>query len=329
MTLSKFFFTLSVVCFATVASAQISEPGTPWSFTNKNKSIFKSSIDTKFFAKPDIEAIVYSGIQREPSAALVALVAERTERPRVLFHLSDEKLRHRNRIYSQFDLVVRNYFDPRLAWSRNVVFFPLGWTEAFAGPPDGNDPAKAHLWSFCGAKKASRDEMVTEFSSLAGGFLHLTSGWNSEDQLPAIEVRKVYSNSVFVLCPFGNAHFDTFRIMEALQAGAIPVVVKFLGRDFAKYTFGKHPFLVADSWREAAVKIEKLSQNPVELQELQSRTGDWYQSYLSALVEKARIILSAPRSREARSPLVEQARAARLDLVLIMSVARRFRRYRK
>lgn len=57
MTLSKFFFTLSLVCFATVVSAQISEPGTPWSFAAKNKTILKSGVDTKFFTKPDITAL--------------------------------------------------------------------------------------------------------------------------------------------------------------------------------------------------------------------------------------------------------------------------------
>jgi hypothetical protein len=275
------------------------------------------------------QVVVYSGIQREPSPDLRAFLAEKVTGRRVLFHLSDEKLRHRNAIYSQFDLVVRNYFDPRLSWKKNVVFFPLGWTKEFAGRPIDSAEAKAHLWSFCGATKASRTQMLQEFSAVNGGFVHLSSGWNAEDQLPPSEVKKVYSDSVFVLCPFGNAHFDTFRIMEALQAGAIPVVTKFLGRDFARYTFGDHPFLVAEDWAEAAGKLRELSDDPTRLQEYQSRVQAWYQNYLHSLQEKIRQIIVAPGSPEARKHLVPHSRDARFDVALMLSIARAFTKYRR
>lgn len=281
------------------------------------------------FSLHNTQVVVYSGIQREPSPELQAFLAEKIIGPKILFHLSDEKLRHRNAMYSQFDLVVRNYFDPRLSWKKDVVFFPLGWTKDFAGPPNQFTGQRTHLWSFCGATKASRTEMLQEFSAVNGGFVHLSSGWNAEDQLPPSEVKKVYSDSVFVLCPFGNAHFDTFRIMEALQAGAIPVVTKFLGRDFARYTFGDHPFLVAENWTEAAEKLRGLSDDPTRLQEYQARVQAWYQNYLHSLQEKIRRILVAPGSPEARKHLVPHSRDARFDVALIISVARAFTKYRR
>lgn len=278
---------------------------------------------------PNTQVVVYSGIQREPSPELQAFLAEKVTGPRVLFHLSDEKLRHRNDIYSQFDLVVRNYFDPRLSWKKNVVFFPLGWTKDFAGAPLEFTGQREHLWSFCGATKASRTQMLQEFSAVSGSFVHLSSGWDAEDQLPPSEVKKVYSDSVFVLCPFGNAHFDTFRIMEALQAGAIPVVTKFLRRDFARYTFGNHPFLVAENWAEAADKMRELDDDPTRVQEYQARVQAWYQNYLHSLQEKVGEILEAPGSPEARKHLVPHSRDARFDLTLMISVARVFAKYRR
>ncbi len=277
----------------------------------------------------DADVIIYSGIQREPKTELLDFLQGEARSSRVLFHLSDEKLRHRNRIYSQFDLVVRNYFDPRLAWRKNVVFFPLGWTDAFGGDVVPLDAPKTYLWSFCGAEKVSREKLVDAFSSLAGGFLHLTSGWNSDDQLAPTEVKNVYSESTFVLCPAGNAHFDTFRIMEALQAGAIPVVVKFLGRDFAKYTFGEHPFLVANSWHDAATLIQKASASPSQLQEWQVSVRAWYLAYVAGLEEKVRQILLSPNSAEAKRPLTSQSQRARFDLALILAVTQRFGRYRR
>ena len=280
-------------------------------------------------AAVDLEIIIYSGIQREPKTELLDVVQDGARSPRVLFHLSDEKLRHRNRVYSEFDLVVRNYFDPRLAWRKNVVFFPLGWTDAFGGDLVRLDAPKTYLWSFCGAKKVSREKLVDAFSSLAGGFLHLTSGWNSDDQLAPTKVKNVYSESTFVLCPAGNAHFDTFRIMEALQAGAIPVVVKFLGRDFAKYTFGEHPFLVANSWQDAAKIIQKASASPSQLQEWRASVRAWYLAYVAGLEKKVRQILLSPNSAEAKRPLTLQSQRARFDLALIFAVTQRFGRYRR
>jgi hypothetical protein len=273
--------------------------------------------------------VVYSGIQREPSPELQGWLAEKVTGPMVLFHLSDEKLRHRNAIYSEFDLVVRNYFDPRLSWKKNVVFFPLGWTKDFAGAPFEFTGSRTHLWSFCGATKASRTQMLQEFSAVNDGFVHLSSGWNAEDQLPPSEVKKVYSDSVFVLCPFGNAHFDTFRIMEALQAGAIPVITKFLRRDFARYTFGDHPFLVAENWAEAADKLRELADDSTRLQEYQAKVQAWYQNYLHSLQEKIRQILLTPGSPEARKHLVPHSRDARFDVALMISVARAFAKYRR
>jgi len=276
----------------------------------------------------ETEVVVYSGIQREPSPELVSLIKTPRRFRRILVHISDEKLRHRNRVYSQFDVVLRNYFDPRMAWRKNVLFFPLGWTSMFG--PNNSSPGETslHTWSFCGAAKADRSVMLREFGSVEGGFHHLSSGWNSDDQLPPREVRKIYEDSTFVLCPQGNAHIDTFRVMEALQAGAIPVTTKFLGRDFFRYTFGNHPFVVARDWSAAASMVNEIQADSQRAMAYRLEVRHWYQEYLERLTLGVReAILDGAMGRQ--SVLNHSARMfARWDFLLMVNVWLRFRRYR-
>lgn len=59
------------------------------------------------------------------------------------------------------------------------------------------------------------------------GYLHFSPAWhpntNNNDYLPPEEYARIMQDSVFVLCPKGHS-IDQFRIYEALEAGAIPVM---------------------------------------------------------------------------------------------------------
>lgn len=249
--------------------------------------------------------VVYSGLQREPSANIVE-ISEDGAGNKVLIHLSDEKLRHRRRIYSRFSTVFRNYFDPRLSFRRNVFQLPLGWTFAFSG----SEPTlrlSQHLWSFCGAVKADRRIMLDSFAPLEGGFVHIASGWNSDDQLAPAEMKKIYDNSTFVLCPQGNAHVDSFRVMEALQSGSVPVTVKFLGKDFFRYTFGDHPFIVANDWGHAAELVAEFRDKPDEATALREKVATWYRGYVGDLSSDIAAIGRGERRRDLRSPFPEES----------------------
>lgn len=276
------------------------------------------------------EIFVYSGIQRKTAPALLKALEKPTRYTRVLLHLSDEKLRHDRGAYRKFDLVVRNYYDPRLLWRRNVVFIPLGWTESFGGEPDRGLSSRHYLWAFCGAVKGDRKKMVEIFAGVPEGWSYFSSGWNSSDQLASDEVRDLYANSHFVLCPGGNAHYDTFRVMEALQAGAVPVIVRFLGRDFMKYTFGEHPFLVADSWADAAVQVRALHEDRDQLRQRQIIVQTWYEKYRSSLESALSDLLSQPSPRNIRRyRALTISRLASLDLPLVLRVFFKFRKFRR
>jgi len=250
-------------------------------------------------------------------------------RRRVLWHTSDEKMRHRGAMYKSFDAVIRNHFDPRMGWKKNVVTFPLGYLAGFVGEPRQKAGPRKYLWAFCGAGyKGQRKAMLDSFADFPEGFLHLASGWSSApgdgEPLSQEDLVAVYGDSEFVLCPQGINHPDTFRIMEALQAGAIPVMVKFLGRDYAKYTFGRHPFIVANTWTEAADILRSFHNNPALLAQKRQEVHDWYAHYRQQLLHYFRRIVTSdvPPAREWEVFRIQ--RLARWNLVFMIQVWRRF-----
>jgi hypothetical protein len=279
--------------------------------------------------QPNTELVIYSRIEQDPSPELETLASLAGPGRRILVHLSDEKLRHHNSLYKAFDVVFRNYFDPRIAWRRNVVFIPLGWTSTFGDHATQPKLSPSFSWSFCGATKADRKSMVDHFVRIPGGFHHFSSGWNSDDQLPPEKVRDIYNDSLFVLCPQGNAHIDTFRVMEALQVGAIPVAISFLGRDFFRYTFGEHPFIVEKDWATAASRVRALLAEPSEALAYRRRVQEWYSRYLYELMSMAAALAEGRISPAHGRVRNHHVWWSRFDLQLMVAIALRFRGYRR
>ena len=249
---------------------------------------------------------------------------------KIVWHTSDEKVRNRGEFYSLFDAVIRSYFDPRLAWKKNVVTFPLGYLSGFMGEPLASDSDRANLWSFCGAGYAHRRDMLKAFDGVPRGHVHIANGWTqSPEALSQEDLFSLYADSDFVLCPAGVNHFDSFRIMEALQAGAIPVCVEFLGRDFLKYTFGSHPMIIAKNWQEAAEIIQSYAESPSSVLEKRREVQSWYQDYRKSLFSVFRMIAleRVPKAKD-WEPLRYQKRS-RWDIVLMARVRWWFRPSRK
>lgn len=250
-------------------------------------------------------------------------------RRRVLWHTSDEKMRHRGVMYAGFDAVIRNHFDPRMGWKKNVVTFPLGYLSGFVGEPRTDVGPRKYLWAFVGAGyKRQRQDLMDAFADFPHGYMRLSSGWSSSpgdlEPISQEELASVYAESDFVLCPQGINHPDTFRIMEALQCGAIPVMVKFLGRDYARYTFGNHPFVVANTWSEAAEILRHFHENPELLSKRKKEANDWYVAYRRQLLHFFRRIVTSDVPSPREWEVFRIQRGARWNLPFIFQVWRRF-----
>jgi hypothetical protein len=98
---------------------------------------------------------------------------------------------------------------------------PLGWTpHAVDLPPE--PPEKTLDWFFAGqVTHERRRQCVEALRNLPGGILLETAGFT--EGLPPDEYMGQMMRAKVVPCPSGPVHVETFRMYEALQAGAIPI----------------------------------------------------------------------------------------------------------
>ena len=213
-----------------------------------------------------------------------------------LFHTGCERLDHDTSYYRRASVVLRSYYDPRLP-ADNTYFLPLGFQSGFMNPdPGGLSGRRDFIWCFAGQVKSHRARMLAAFQGLGPHFVHITKTWADPNGLDVDQMKRIYSSSMFALCPFGNRNPDSFRIMEALEWGCIPVTLKFLGgEDYFRYIYGDHPFIVAKSWKDACGLVEELLRDPDELSRRQHAAMQWYQNFKADLAEDVSQILSQPK----------------------------------
>lgn len=147
-------------------------------------------------------------------------------------HLSDETLGDTTRFYGQktCKFVFRNYHHPIVsATYRHVVTFGLGYKSGFstiAATPK-LPTSRYYHWSFAGnIHTPERMASITPLLGIVPHRLHTTQeGFNASSGLNTQEYRRLMDESKFVICPIGQGNIDSFRVYEALEAGAIPVVL--------------------------------------------------------------------------------------------------------
>ena len=76
--------------------------------------------------------------------------------------------------------------------------------------------------------------MLNKFLELRPNLYHTNSSFLSNDMLSATVTKYAYLKTHFSLCPFGFLNPDSFRILETLENGCIPVVKKFVFIDYYK-----------------------------------------------------------------------------------------------
>ena len=183
-----------------------------------------------------------------------------------VLHMSDEFRTDRIDFY---DLpgcrgVVRNYMRDGLGEKVHVI--PLGYHWAI---PNGEPllhtprpPFRELVWSFVGTNWLNRKEKLQILNEIPGEKkIVFMDDWNSPNMIGKDECLSILLNSWCVPCPSGHNH-ETYRFYEALEAGAIPVLVKEDNSTFLKYICTKLHFMVAESWQHAAQLIFTLKSQP-------------------------------------------------------------------
>ena len=153
--------------------------------------------------------------------------------PYAVIHTSDEYYNDSYKFYdhAMCSWIARNYWHPLLSKRQNVITFGLGWKNGFASaaapPPPENFADRPYVVSFAGnIHHAFRYNFVKTFASIEPNKFHLTQdGFDSVNGLDIVSYRALMNQSKYVLCPIGHCNIDSFRVYEALEAGAIPITI--------------------------------------------------------------------------------------------------------
>lgn len=159
--------------------------------------------------------------------------------------------------------VVRNYVRPDVMESEKVVVIPLGyhWSVVNGNPIQHTPrpPFRELTWSFVGTRWAGRETKLAPLTQIPSEKKCVfMDDWNSPNMLGREESLAVLLNSWMVPCP-GGQNPETFRVYEALEAGAVPILVKESGTEaYLQYLNRWLPLLVAENWDHAAGLVHTL-----------------------------------------------------------------------
>tara|TARA_Y100000816_G_scaffold290687_1_gene279998 strand:- start:4690 stop:5712 length:1023 start_codon:yes stop_codon:yes gene_type:complete len=196
----------------------------------------------------------------------------------ILIQLSDETLIGKKIKNKNTKIIFRSYFNPNTVNSKTFTI-PLGYQNGFQEEEKIANLDRKYIWSFFGQIYSSREIMINSLNEIYPHFVHQNQSFMSEDALQPAEIKNIYKNTIFAPCPDGYVNPDTFRIMEVLESGCIPIVKKFNSIDYFKYVYGDHPFIVVNKWNDVNKVIKKYINDKELLNNKQNEIVLWYQAY--------------------------------------------------
>ena len=90
------------------------------------------------------------------------------------------------------------------------------------------------------------------------------------------DMQEIYFDTNFAPCPAGFYHPESYRIYEALQCGAIPIVESVY--NYFDKTYPNNPFIKIKKWNEAKAIIENWSENKILSK--RKECFNWWNKYL-------------------------------------------------
>lgn len=189
-----------------------------------------------------------------------------------LIHLSDESRSDDISSYAGCQFVLRNYI--RSGTPDNCYNILLGYNTKFT--VHTHNPSildRKYMWSTIIHRwDYNRQIMVQQADPIPNGFLYVVN--HHGPRLSVEEYSGILRDSIFVLCPNGALIPDSFRITEAMEAGAIPVVQ---ANDHWKIQYGDNfPAVIIHSWQELAEKLIALMLNPSQLERKRQQCVSWW-----------------------------------------------------
>jgi hypothetical protein len=216
----------------------------------------------------------------------------------VLYHVSDEWYRESADHYRCFAHVIRNYYHTALRRG-GISCFPLGQCYARERLPGARRTAERKLvWSFAGNLASTRRSMVRTLGGVTPHCVHLTGGVpHPQPPLATEAYLSLMADSVFAPCPMGNANLESFRVYEALDCGAIPIVERRPWLDYFTLLLGTHPLPTVRHWAEAPGLMRRLLSQPERLEERRAEIMGWWERLQCGLSAELGEILNRARTK--------------------------------
>ena len=201
-----------------------------------------------------------------------------------LYHLGDEFLAGGYELYRHFDFVIRNHYAAAVG-GEGIRTIPLGYPTGMAGSGEELDASRRALaWCFLGNINAARASMMDEFRRIEPHYLHVYNlRGSSPRQISRAEYKEILRSSAFVPCPMGNVMLETWRLYDALESGAIPLLSRRAFMPYHDRVMPGHPIPSFATWPAARRFAEDLLADPAALDALQARIRTWWAAYKKTL----------------------------------------------
>lgn len=229
-----------------------------------------------------------------------------------LFHMADELGQHDRGFYANADYVLRHYwFKDALkapnAQSLGAVWVPNGYRtgvgpmapQTLLGVSD-----RSIMGFFAGALKGrtlieEREQMMRAVHGADLPFAMIETPGFAQGMGP-VSYAAFMASSRFALIPAGNSP-ETIRLYDALEAGAIPVMLKSAFVE-AKDALDNPPFVLLDAWSElpAAYAPYADAKNPAVIAALERKQRDvmeWWAKFKIAQQRKVRELIDRSFAR--------------------------------
>ena len=245
-----------------------------WIYELLSKVRFETINDEKKINSKDILIIIDSSIEKKNQFySRLRLVCSKM----FLIHLGDEGgSKNLEQVYGNFDYIWRTFCSSRYFENNKIKCIPLGYK---SGVLDKKIEKRKYKWAFVGTPhKSSRHDLLFQFSEIKPFFSHKTEKFNAKI-ISADEMAEVLSSTIFMPCPNGFVHPETYRLYEALECGCIPIVentYKYYDR-----LFPGNPFIKVNIWSEAKPILKGWDSG--QIKKKQEECESWWKSYKTEL----------------------------------------------
>jgi hypothetical protein len=231
-----------------------------------------------------------------------------------LFHMGDESGKQDRGFYAQADYVIRNYWFEHVFAASGGASLGVWWVPN--GYRTGLGPMRRQTMLGAGERQTAgffagvltdrmlADQRAAMMQAVAAAKLPFvvigTPGFGQG--LGPVTYASCLANARFALVPAGNSH-ETIRLYDALEAGAIPIMVKspFV---HAHDALDNPPFLLLESWEGLAEAYRPYADvgSPATVAALERMRQDvaaWWVRFKSAQQRKVKDIVDRAFARSA------------------------------